>query len=108
MRPKRHFHGRADPLMDIVGECEIRIENLGHDDLKVSGFFEDGSMFTPIKIFKNDAPHTISLIYSGQCSKHMMLYIDIFHGQRVFAGFVPKDHLIQVFASGKYNLEPLK
>lgn len=108
MRPKRHFHGKADPLADIVGECEIRIENLGHDELKVSGFFEDGSLFTTIKIFRNDAPHTISLIYAGQCSRHMMLYVDTWVGNRVFAGFVQRDSVIQVFPNGKYNLQSTK
>lgn len=67
------------PASAVAGHCEIAIVNTMHDDVIVHGTFDDGHPLAVFRIHSGDAPHYVSLYYSGYCHSGMHLTVEDIH-----------------------------
>lgn len=87
--------------------CEIEILNHSFDDVEVYGVFDDGSNLNPFIAYRFDAPHYISLYYSGYCHEGMRLRMQTTEGHFIYSGYTPKQSSILILprCSGGVSVE---
>lgn len=83
-----HKQDKKEDKVQWVDGCKIEIINQSFSDVRVYGYFDDGSSLDPFKVFSFEAPQYISLYYYGYCHSGMDLDIDSVSGYNVFSGYV--------------------
>lgn len=79
--------------------CEIEIFNHSDEDVRVSGFLDNGVPLEPFTIYSYDQPYYISLYYYGHCHRGMNLMIESYFGYPIYQEYTRRQTTIRIVSS---------
>lgn len=80
---------------DYVGNCRIKIVNNSRSTVRVRGVYADGSVIG-FNIYRDDAPHFISLAYHGYCHNGMSITIRSPYSEILYSDWTDVGSVIRI------------